>query len=258
MKPVAQLLFAIIPPRRRWLVKQKLRYWYRGLRAGDWRGNVCYCACCGWHLSAFDLVPPRDSKQCPRCRAGERQRLLTLYFSKIGLFNQVKNVLHVAPEYVLAKQFLNRSGIRYTSCDYAVGFAEVQADLMNLPFKKNEFDFVLCCHVLEHVDDDKKAMAELFRVIQPSGILIAMVPFNKTRAETYEDATITSPVERLKHFGQEDHVREYGLDFVTRLESAGFKVETIEASDVIPISEWDKNGLMDEQIFVCRVPSSTE
>jgi SAM-dependent methyltransferase len=40
----------------------------------------------------------------------------------------------------------------------------VQADGENLPFKDGEFDYVICCHVLEHVGDPVKFLAEQFRV----------------------------------------------------------------------------------------------
>ncbi|OFY43558.1 MAG: SAM-dependent methyltransferase [Bacteroidetes bacterium GWF2_40_14] len=40
----------------------------------------------------------------------------------------------------------------------------VQADGENLPFGDREFDYVICCHVLEHVDNPYKFMQEQFRV----------------------------------------------------------------------------------------------
>lgn len=40
----------------------------------------------------------------------------------------------------------------------------INADGENLPFKDKEFDYVICCHVLEHVDDPVKFLSEQFRV----------------------------------------------------------------------------------------------
>ena len=51
-----------------------------------------------------------------------------------------------------------------------------------------------------------------------------MVSKDKTRETTYEDESVTSPEARRREFGQEDHVRWYGLDFPQRLEAAGFNV----------------------------------
>ena len=49
----------------------------------------------------------------------------------------------------------------------------LQADVNCLPFADNTFDVVLVAHVLEHMADPKKALAELHRVLKPGGILVA-------------------------------------------------------------------------------------
>ena len=38
------------------------------------------------------------------------------------------------------------------------------ADGENLPFKDKEFDYVICCQVLEHVENPVKFLSEQFRV----------------------------------------------------------------------------------------------
>jgi SAM-dependent methyltransferase len=85
---------------------------------------------------------------------------------------------------------------------------------------------VIANHVLEHVDDDHQAMRELFRVLRRGGIALLTVPINPSRTTTYENASITRPVERQAHFNAPDHRRFYGLDFADRLSEAGFAVET--------------------------------
>ena len=40
----------------------------------------------------------------------------------------------------------------------------VEADGESLPFKDKEFDYVICCHVVEHVDDPAVFLNELSRV----------------------------------------------------------------------------------------------
>lgn len=56
-----------------------------------------------------------------------------------------------------------------------------QASLTRLPFKNNSFDLVVCIDVLTHqwVNDDKKALREIYRVLKPDGWLILRVSANK-------------------------------------------------------------------------------
>ena len=70
--------------------------------------------------------------------------------------------------------------------------------------------------------------------MKPGGMGIFQVPQELAREKTYEDKSITDPIEREKHFGQNDHLREYGLGYPERLSSAGFKVEVVDI-----ISEMD-------------------
>jgi SAM-dependent methyltransferase len=50
------------------------------------------------------------------------------------------------------------------------------ADVCRLPFRSNAFDRVICSEVLEHVPDDRRAAAELARVLKPDGTLAVSVP----------------------------------------------------------------------------------
>ncbi len=50
--------------------------------------------------------------------------------------------------------------------DYRVGRGE------ELPFDDETFDIVVCCDVLEHVDDLERVMAQTVRVVQPGGLYL--------------------------------------------------------------------------------------
>jgi len=97
------------------------------------------------------------------------------------------------------------------------------------------YDVVIANHVLEHIDDDRLAMRELFRVLVPGGIALLTVPINPTRTETYEDKSITDPVEREAHFNAPDNHRFYGLDFAHRLHEAGFDVDTFRMTPPLEV-----------------------
>lgn len=127
----------------------------------------------------------------------------------------------MAPEAPLASR-LRAADVEYLSGDLEPGAGERVLDLRDLDLPDASFDLVLCLHVLEHVDDDARALRELRRVLRPGGTAILQVP--RRPGPTLEDPAATSPAERLARFGQEDHVRIYGDDYPQRLEAAGFAV----------------------------------
>ena len=171
----------------------------------------------------------RENVLAPGTLSLERHRLFWLYLkNETTFFSETLKVLHFAPEQAFLKRFRNLSNLHYTTTDLNSPIADVKADICNLPFEDNAFDFIICNHVLEHIPDDTKAMQELYRVLAPNGTAIVQVPYEKERATTFEDDTITDPKERAKIFGQYDHVRVYGMDYFEKLASVGFTVEAVD------------------------------
>lgn len=111
---------------------------------------------------------------------------------------------------------------------------------------------IFCNHILEHVDDDRQAMRELFRVMRPGGWGIMLSPVNPDRETTYEDPSITDPVQRELHFGQKDHLRDYGRDYGERLAEAGFDVEEIDYIRFLSPEAAALYGLRSEMIYLVR------
>lgn len=52
----------------------------------------------------------------------------------------------------------------------------VNGSATKIPFKDKSFDKAIMTEVLEHIDDDKKALAEVNRILKPGGILLITVP----------------------------------------------------------------------------------
>jgi predicted SAM-dependent methyltransferase len=169
----------------------------------------------------------RNNVLSPSTLSLERHRLLWLYLNNETDFFTSKakrKVLHFAPEQAFYKRFRNQKNIEYTTTDLFSPLADVKADICNLPFEDNQYDVILCNHVLEHIPDDTKAMKELFRVLKPSGMAILQIPQDLKREKTFSDDSITDQKERAKIFGQYDHVRIYGRDYFDKLRSIGFTV----------------------------------
>ena len=121
----------------------------------------------------------------------------------------------------------------YTTTDLNSPLADVKADITAIPFDNDQYDLIICNHVLEHIPDDLKAMREIYRVLKPGGLAILQVPYEADRETTFQDDTITDPKKRAEIFGQYDHVRVYGMDYFQRLESVGFRVEAFDISKEI-------------------------
>lgn len=169
----------------------------------------------------------RNNVLSPSTLSLERHRLLWLYLQNETDFftsDKKKKVLHFAPEQAFYKLFRNQKNLDYTTTDLLSPLADVKADICNLPFQDNEYDIILCNHVLEHIPDDTKAMQELYRVLKPGGMAILQIPQDLSRATTFSDDSIKDQKERAAIFGQYDHVRIYGRDYFNKLRGIGFTV----------------------------------
>lgn len=196
----------------------------------------------------------RENVLAPGTLSLERHRLFWLYLkNETSFFSEKHNVLHFAPEQAFLKRFRKLKNIDYTTTDLNSPIADVKADICNLPFEDNQFSFIICNHVLEHIPDDTKAMQELYRVLAPNGTAIVQVPYDKNREITFEDDSITDSKERAKIFGQYDHVRVYGMDYFEKLGSVGFKVEAVDYTATLSEEEIEKYRLpKGELIPVCK------
>jgi SAM-dependent methyltransferase len=183
------------------------------------------CPICG-HIGIMIGVghPPRWDARCAQCGSRERHRLLWLWVTRDGTNRLAgKRILHFAPEKALRRALRENPG--YETADLLQRGVTHQVDITKLPMASETYDVVIANHVLEHIDADRLAMRELFRVLRPGGIALLTAPINPTRRETYENAAITDPVERAAHFNAPDHRRYNGLDFADRLGERGFRTE---------------------------------
>lgn len=212
------------------------------------RGDKYLCPFCGYKAANLAPLGKRDpifvEKQllgarrnggCYKCYSTDRERLVYVFLKdKLRVFENPKNlkVLHFSPESNLF-EVLNKSSLKEYVCGdlfeegYESAYNSVvqNMNVLEIPFEDNHFDLIICNHVLEHVPEDRAAMQELYRVLKKGGKAILQVPTSRLLEETYEDFSITDSEERIKAFGQFDHVRIYGKDYSDRLRSVGFEVE---------------------------------
>jgi len=213
----------------------RTRYFFQKLTASGEFTNKVYCPIAEKEFRFFlklkeDLITPDNG-------ARSRQRLVWLFLkNEFDILNKSRCILHVAPELSYFKILNKTKKIDYHPGDKMVtGYSNQKGvkniDLTNLKNKSNSFDLIICNHVLEHIPNDKFAMSEMFRVLKGNGAAIITVPIKESLKETYENENIKTPKDRIKHFGQWDHVRWYGLDIKDRLASVGFDVEMIRYAE---------------------------
>lgn len=171
---------------------------------------------------------------------------------KTDFFTEKHKLLHIAPEICFIKIFKAMENLEYLTADLESPLADVQMDIHQMPFDNNTFDVVFCNHVMEHLEDDIKAMKEIHRVLMPGGWAIIQSPLNFSLDITFEDSTLVTPQEREKAHGQSDHMRTYGKDYGKRLSSAGFEVLADHFVKNIPEDIKKKFALPpDEIIYFC-------
>lgn len=231
-------------------------------RAARNRGDRVECPCCDSTFARFLSHRGRAEAKCPRCGALERHRVLWLFLERETDLFDGGELLHVAPEYAFLRRFSRTPGLRYVSGDIESALADVELDAMDLPFEAESFDFLICNHVLEHVEDDRRALAEIHRVLRPGGWAILMCPVDGRRTTTLEDPAAVTPEDRHRLFGQSDHVRLYGRDYAERLAAAGFEVRAdryMERFDEATIArlglrrEGDE-AFGEEDVYLCAKP----
>jgi SAM-dependent methyltransferase len=224
-----------------------LDLWYRGKNYTDPINGKSYRK-----FLPYGYQKQRPNVLSPGTLSLERHRLLWLYFDReTNFFDRTADVLHIAPEQAFVKRFKKLNHRSYITSDMHSPLADVQADICKLPFSDEQFDWVVCNHVLEHIPNDKIAMQQIYRVLKPGGTAILQVPLRPDQ-NTYEDDRITDPKERARVFGQYDHVRIYGKDYQNRLEQVGFQVKMLAYAEQLTLEEQTRYAVPANEIIpVC-------
>ena len=225
------------------------------VRRAQWlreRGDAVECPVCGRRFRRFRPAWNRADAICWRCGAHERHRAMALLFrERPELLRDARRLLHFAPEWHF--RFLLPAGTERVTADLDGAKADLVLDVRALDLPDGAFDAIICSHVLEHVDRDRDALAELRRVLAPDGWLLLAVPQDLGREATFEDPAICTPAARRAAYWQDDHVRLYGRDFADRVRAAGFAVETLVMAQRAGAAGAARHGLIDADLLhLCR------
>ncbi len=232
----------------------RLNVLYSRIKLKYYSGNNLYCPCCEHYFRRFfphgsDLS---SSRMCPNCGSLERHRLLLLYlFDKTNFFTEKIKVLHFTPSYALEMRFKTMANLDYITTALVHPRAMIRMDITNIKFPDDNFDVILCYHILEHVKNDQRAMQELYRVLKPGGWAIIQVPIDFNLKNTLEDPNIISAKDREYYYGYRYHLRRYGRDYIEKLESIRFTVKIDDFVNEINKESRKKLGLSENEKIIC-------
>ncbi len=212
-----------------------------------YRGKKYQCPVCRKNLRKFIQLQHGDLL-CPYCGSISRNRRLWQMLIS-DFLNDGAHILDFSPSRCLYRVLRKYPAINYTSSDFAGEFiSDKQYDITHIDLPDDSLDIIICYHILEHIEDDQKAISELFRVLKKGGRCLIQTPFKE--GEILEDAAIKSPEDRTKQFGQSDHVRVYSVNGLKeRLINGGFTPNIREFNEPPD----NKNGFQpNETVIIVR------
>lgn len=252
MKKAVKFLLNRIPRR----TLHRFVHLFTPVTALIYSGGRYRCPVCGHgfrKMLPYGYSAVRENALCPSCLSLERHRLMWVYLRReTSFFEERPLVLHIAPERCFIRKFSRHLGANYITADLESPLAKVKMDVQEIPFGDDTFDVIFCNHILEHVQDDRRAISELHRVMKPGGWGIMLSPVVRGLGQTREDPSLDTPEKRYEAYGQSDHMREYGEDYPERLREGGFQVESIDYAAGLDPAETEHYRLGNDIVYIVR------
>jgi SAM-dependent methyltransferase len=176
------------------------------------------CPLCGWtgsrfgYSSAASVNVFRSNDVCLQCGGNLRTRRMMAVLAECVDLSQPQVIVDVGPAGGTRRFFVQRPHLRYLTVDLYRD-SDVRSPATDIALPDAHADAVMCCHVLEHIDDDRRAMAEIRRILKPGGLAILMVPQQPGLKQTRRIAQRT--------FDGYGHIWDYGDDFCDRVQQVG-------------------------------------
>jgi SAM-dependent methyltransferase len=179
------------------------------------------CPVCGWWGDAFEGPAHVELSLCPGCGANGRDRFLHWCLQRRVPLGPALRVIECSPRLGEAYRSAMATWFFYRTSDFdeRAHRGNLRLDLQAIDLPDASLDVLLCAHVVEHVPDTDKALAELRRVMAPGGHLLLQVPVLQGR---------TAPPATPEFHG--DHTPVYwrfGFDLTARLREAGFRADLL-------------------------------
>lgn len=210
---------------------------------------VKLCNVCGG--STFGDMRARRGVRCSTCGSLERTRVMMLQLERLAIPTPEQRVLHFAPERGLSRRL--RAAVRagnYTAYDLHPENFHPGTERFDLCRQVGElptgrYDLIVHSHVLEHLPCNYTAVLfHLHRALTATGVHLCSTPILPGH---YEDQWVgLTEAERKKRFGQEDHVRRFGLDDLAVTLGMVFRLPArYDLTDVFSPEELDRVNIPD-------------
>jgi len=212
------------------------------------------CNICGDSTGFKDYKPSkrnnniisRNRMYCERCDSQERHRFMLEYIKRNESIIKNKQIVHCASELCLLKH-IRKLAKTYYKIDINPNPNQVKMDILDMSFQSESIDTFLCSHVLEHIENDDKAIKEIVRILKKEGKAILLVPINGRK---YTTEFLIPNEEDFNHY------RNYGyIDFINKLKLYFSSVKRILPQDILTEQHIDLCSLSyekDQGIFECK------
>jgi SAM-dependent methyltransferase len=203
-------------------------------------GDGPVCPVCRWQGDAFSGSAHVELSQCPACGANGRDRFLHWCLADRVALHPALRVIECSPRLGEGYRSAMATWFFYRTSDYDLSAhrGNLQLDLQNIDLPDACLAVLLCAHVLEHVPDTDKALAEIRRVLAPGGHVLLQVPVLQGRT--------APPTEPEFHGDNTPVFWRFGFDLTATLRDHGFTADllcTAELADAVasgsnPWSTW--------------------
>jgi SAM-dependent methyltransferase len=185
------------------------------------------CNICGWSGASFRGVLHSESATCPRCGAIARDRFLYRCWTERVPYRPGARLLETSPRLGHAYRRRMAELVDYLASDYdqRAHKADLRLDVQQMDLPDDHLDVILTPHVLEHVPDTDRALAEMRRVLKPGGHALIAVPVPQAR---------TAPPATPEYHGDDTLVYwRFGWDLTDRLQGHGFETTILVVQDFL-------------------------
>lgn len=218
----------------------------RGRRSSSWstsaeppaaidpRGDLeVACNICRWTGPTFESPGHCEGARCPRCGSIARDRFLIHCLSSRVAWRPGLRMLETSPRLGADYREAMSRWFDYRTSDFdeRAHRGAIKLDLQQIDLPDASFDVIATAHVLEHVPDTDRALAELHRVISPGGWLVLQVPLLQA---------VTAPPAEPEFHGDDTPVFwRFGFDLTARLRTHGFASELLCTEEVLHLVRAD-------------------